>query len=242
MIVLIDIGNTRTKYCIVNEGKRSQQQAVLNNELSQKFLSKNFLDVRKIIVASVTHDNLTEEISTWCGLNQIVYQQVISEEKKKQVTSGYQVASQLGVDRWLTLVGAAEIYPNRNILIIDAGTATTIDLLAATGQHHGGWILAGVGTLISSVLADTSQVKANSIEKESLAFGLNTSENVYNAAWAATVGAIDLAISQVNKQGIDLDEVLITGGNSKLLSSLLTCKHRVSEELVFDGLEVYIEF
>lgn len=240
MIILIDIGNTRAKYCIVTEGKRSTQQAILNQNLSHHFLCENFSDATKIIVASVNHDRLADEISAWCQINKIVYQQVVSEAKKNNVITAYQNPNQLGIDRWLALIGAAEHFPNKNILIIDAGTATTIDFLAATGQHHGGWILAGINTLISSVLANTVQVQANNNEKESLAFGTNTSENVHNAAWAATVGSINLAISQVQQQGIILDEVIFTGGNGNLLSSLISYRSTVIDELVFTGLQAYI--
>jgi len=240
LIILVDVGNTRTKYSFVNNGKQNYQQAVLNKCLTNSFLSDKFIGASRIIVASVNHDEITDEISAWCQMNKISYLQVVSEDKKNNVVSGYKSTSQLGVDRWLTLIGAAEIFPNRNVLIIDAGTATTIDFLAATGKHQGGWILAGIDTLISSVLTNTAQVQANDKEKQSLAFGFNTSENVHNAAWAATVGSINLAIAQVQGQGIILDELIFTGGNGKLLSPLISHQSTIIEELVFRGLQAYI--
>ncbi|MBL4942660.1 MAG: type III pantothenate kinase [Colwellia sp.] len=240
MIVLIDIGNTRTKYCLVNEGKNSSQQALLNDHVNNEFLSDKFSHATKFLVASVSHNKLTDEIFAWCQLNKITYQRVVSEIKKNNVVTGYQEPSQLGVDRWLALVGAAALFPNKNILIIDAGTATTIDLLAADGQHQGGWILAGITTLINSVLADTVQVKVKTEERASLAFGTNTSENVHNAAWVATVAAVDSAISQAQQQGIIVDEVVFTGGNSGLLSSLVSHQNTIIEQLVFNGLQAYI--
>lgn len=240
MLVLLDIGNTRTKYCFVSNNQRTAQRTVLNQSLLTLFLSENFSGLTKVIVASVTNRGLTDKLSQWCQLNKINYQQVISEKKKGNVISGYKDPKQLGVDRWLALVGAAYLYSNQNLLIIDAGTATTVDLLAATGQHHGGWILAGIKTLISSVLAETSQVSANIFEKESIKFGTNTSENVHNAAWAATVGVIQLATSQLKVAGMQLDKIIITGGNANLLSSLIPDKNVVVEELVFIGLEAYL--
>ncbi|WP_159821659.1 type III pantothenate kinase [Colwellia sp. 20A7] len=240
MLVLLDIGNTRTKYCFVNQGKRSPQQAILNQSISNAFLCENFSSVLKVVVASVSNTAATDQINAWCLGNNIVYQQVYSEIKKNKIVSGYEDPNQLGVDRWLALIGAARLYPNKNLLIIDAGTATTIDFLLASGQHQGGWILAGVKLLISSVLSETTQVKANLEEKESLAFGFNTSENVHNAAWAATIGAIHLAISKIENQGLILDEVIITGGNGDSLAQLITHKSTVISELVFNGIEAYI--
>ncbi|MBL0710649.1 MAG: type III pantothenate kinase [Colwellia sp.] len=240
MIVLIDIGNTRTKYCLVDQGKRRAQQAISNECLSNKFLTTNFSCVNKLIVASVSHNKLTDKMSAWCRSHKIEYQRVVSEAKKDQVITAYQVPSQLGVDRWLTLIGAAKQFPNKNILIVDAGTATTVDLLTSNGQHQGGWILAGIKTLITSILAETEQVQAKDKEIESVAFGTNTSENVHNAAWAATIGAVNLAISQAQLKGFVLDEVIFTGGNGMLLSSLISFPNTVIEDLVFSGLQAYI--
>jgi len=240
MIILIDIGNTRTKYSIVSDNKRTPMTAISNELFTNDFFNKQFNNAFKMIVASVNHNKLTDELSAWCKINKVTYQRVISEVKKNNVLTGYQQPKKLGVDRWLALVGAAELLPNKNILIIDAGTATTIDLLAANGQHQGGWILAGITTLITSVLAETAQVQANDNEKESIAFGLDTSANVHNAAWAATAGTINLAISQAQQQGIPLDEVILTGGNGTLLSTLISQQSRVIDDLVLRGLQAYI--
>lgn len=241
MLILLDIGNTRTKFCFIDKGIRSAQQAILNDLISNTFLNDNFRGATKLLVASVSNKEVTDKIDVWCRNNNVIYQQIYSEIKKGKVNSGYKDPNQLGVDRWLALLGGAKRYPNKNILIIDAGTATTIDFLKASGQHQGGWILAGIKVLISSVLSETTQVKANQVEKESLVFGLNTSENVHNAAWAATVGAIQLAISNIEKQGDILDEVIITGGNGISLARLMAHKTTIITELVFDGLETYIE-
>jgi len=240
VIILIDIGNTRTKYRIVNETKSNAVQAISNTLLNNDFLSENFIHASKVIVASVSHNKLTDNIHTWCQTYKINYQRVVSESNKSKITNAYPQPSQLGVDRWLALIGAAELFPNENILIIDAGTATTVDLLASNGEHQGGWILAGITTLVTSVLAQTVQVHANDKEKESLAFGFNTSDNVHNAAWAATIGAVILAISQAQQQGFQLDQVIFTGGNGASLSSLITYESKVIDELVLIGLQAYI--
>ena len=240
MIVLLDIGNTRTKYCTIVNDIRSKHAVITNTAISPEFLTRHFKGAFRFIVASVSDKTITNEMKIWCDLSSVKFEQIISERKKSNVTSGYKIPTQLGVDRWLTLLGAARLYVNKNVLIIDAGTATTVDLLAATGQHQGGWILAGLTTLIKSVLADTSHVYANKKEQASIVFGVNTSENVHNAAWAATVGAIQIAIIQAEEQGFFLDEVIITGGNGKLLASIIKHKSKVFEDLVFIGMEAYL--
>lgn len=240
MIALVDIGNSRTKYCIHSYARRSTIASFDNELLSNKFLDSTFRKIDKLILACVSHNELAEKIKLWCSQNNIGYRQVVSEKSRNGVISAYDSPMQLGVDRWLTLIAASSLHPKKNILIVDAGTATTIDLLASNGEHKGGWILAGIDTLFSCVLDNTSQVQANAGKSASLTFGFNSSDNVNNATWAATVGAINLAILQSEHQGVAVDEVLLTGGNGLTLSSLLSCECTVIEDLVFVGLQAYI--
>jgi len=240
MIALVDIGNSRTKYCISSYGRRSAIESFDNELLSNEFLDATFSKIDKLIIACVSHNGLTDKIKLWCNKNKKDYQQVVSEKNKNGVISAYHCPMQLGVDRWLTLIAASSLHPRKNILVVDAGTATTIDLLASNGKHQGGWILAGIDTLFSCVLDKTSQVEANTGKPASLAFGFNSSDNVNNATWAATIGAINLAVAQSDRQDVVIDEILLTGGNGLTLSSLLSCECTVIEDLVFIGLEAYI--
>lgn len=240
MIALVDIGNSRTKFCVVIEGSRGPVKIISNELLSSDYLTECFDKADKLFVASVSRNELTDEIELWCQKYNISYQQVVSEKRRNDVISAYNQPTQLGVDRWLTLIGANALYSGKNTLIVDAGTATTIDLLAANGEHQGGWILAGIDTLFSCVLNNTTQVQAYIDKTANLSFGASSSENVNNATWAATVGAINLAIYQSDQQGVTIDEVLLTGGNGRVLASLLTHQCTVIEDLVFIGLQAYI--
>ena len=79
--LLIDIGNTRAKYCLIREGRRNTTKAVLTKNLTQQFLSDNFNEVSRLLVASVSHNEITERISDWCISNKILYEQIVSEKK-----------------------------------------------------------------------------------------------------------------------------------------------------------------
>lgn len=241
MIVLFDIGNTRTKFCIVKDDVREHSIAISNEKLSGNYLTEAFGGARKVLVASVGHNELADDINQWCQRHNVIYQQVVSEAKKNGIVSAYEDYTKLGIDRWLAIIGASYTFPQKNVLIIDSGTATTFDLLTSDGKHQGGWILAGVDMLITSVLANTTQVHANDNEQECTSFGKNTSENVHNAAWAATVGSVNMAIEESTELGINIDEIIVTGGNRKKLSSLIHNKASVIEDLVFIGLQTYIE-
>lgn len=68
-----------------------------------------------------------------------------SELRNGEVLNGYEQPGQLGVDRWLAMIGAAEMVKS-DCIVIDAGSAITLDLLRVDGQHLGGAILPGINT------------------------------------------------------------------------------------------------
>jgi len=248
MILLIDIGNSRTKYVHLISGELSATTQLNNDDFSAQYFVKYFSQASQIIVANVAKSALTDELATWCARQKISYKQVHSEQKKNTLISAYQEPTTLGIDRWLALLGTMHLYSQENVLIIDAGTATTVDLLAANGEHQGGWILAGINALFNSILSHSTLVHAKNKTTPSLAFGANTSDNVNNACWAATLGMIERAIEQAQQLG-EINRIILTGGDGKALTTLLLAQTTENilaveniqfiDNLIFFGLQEY---
>jgi type III pantothenate kinase len=239
MILLIDIGNSRTKYILADEISNEKAKGVNNDCISVEWLDSNFKEIKKIIIASVSADSILNLIIDWATINLIQFKLIESETKAYGVISSYQHPKQLGIDRWLAMIGAATLYSNKNILIIDAGTATTIDLLSAQGQHYGGWILPGIHLMFDSLVKHTSKINTPQALIASVAFGDDTDTNVNNACWAATIGAINLAIIQASRQLTIIDVILLTGGNASSVEKLLEYPSIIEDNLIFYGLERY---
>ena len=70
-----------------------------------------------------------------------------------RVVSGYRVPERLGVDRWLALLAAEARFPGRPCVVVDSGTALTVDIMAADGRHLGGYIAPGLETMAASLAA-----------------------------------------------------------------------------------------
>ena len=239
MKLLVDIGNTRTKYIDSRNICLNPSSIVVNTLLDSDWFSKNWQAVSHLIISNVNEISLTEKIRTWATLNDISCNFIQSEKSQFGVTSYYTEPSQLGVDRWLALLGAASIHPKKNILIVDTGSATTVDILANGKQHLGGWILPGIDMMYESLLSNTARIKSNKIEQPSLVFGASSSENVNNGCWAATVGLIEMAIIESERQLEKLDLILLTGGNAEKLSGLISRETQVVDNLIFHGLDRY---
>lgn len=245
MKILVDIGNTWLKYCQVSDKLEREFIAdnissIKANLISTQWLDAHWSKVRRIVVASVNQPTLIDTIKVWAEQKNIAIQIVVSEQQAFGVTSGYIKPERLGVDRWLALIGAQELSPRQNLIIIDAGTATTVDVLSANGQHLGGWILPGIDSMHRSVLKDTVQVNGQ-LKQANLSFANNTEDNVNNACWAATFGLIKVAIEQIKKLNLTLDDIILTGGNSLSLSKLLDVPHQCHEGLIFYGLQKYLK-
>ncbi len=253
MIILIDIGNSRAKYVLSENGKLSVTSQLDNNDFNSDYFLQYFSQASQVVVANVAEPALTTELNVWCVSKGIGFTQVHSEQQKNSLVSAYQKPTQLGIDRWLALLAATHLYPKKNVLIIDAGTATTVDLVSEHGQHQGGWILAGVNALFNSILSHSTLVHAESKTTPSLVFGDNTTDNVNNACWAATLGMINQAVTQAKQLGT-IEHIILTGGNGLALSKLLIADTKKTNEegasvgniqfienLIFYGLQEYCE-
>jgi type III pantothenate kinase len=241
MRLLIDIGNTQIKYVFQEVGTAALFSEVTYCEYAT-FLSKlaknTFSNVCTIIVANVKGNEIVAAIESWASKHNIYFLQVHSQEKAFGVCSSYQKSTHLGIDRWLALIAAHQLYPKQNVIIVDAGTATTIDLLNANGQHLGGWIMPGIQTMYDSLLSNTQKIIADPINIASVAFGVDSSECLNYGIWAMTIGSVKEAIVQANKN-INLDKIVLTGGNGQQIADLLAEDCELVPELLFHGLSCF---
>jgi len=238
MKLMIDIGNSRTKFVLIQDENTEQIQSIDNVKLTSTWFNANWQNVTQILIANVNQPIITHTLERWAAEKAIMINSIDSESERFGVINCYNEPKTLGIDRWLTLIGAANNYPNKNIVIIDSGTATTIDFLTLDGKHQGGWILPGINTLFDSILAKTSNVNATYIPSASITIGKSTSECVNSACWAATLGLIDVTIAQIKQSNV-IDEIIILGGNAKALASLLREPVIIDQYLVFSGLQHY---
>jgi type III pantothenate kinase len=250
-ILLIDIGNSRLKWAMAHSNGDLQsdfvdQGASMNdssNQLAQfDQISKN-QTIEKIICSSVISEDKTLTLKNHLKaiLPQASWFQINGVSAIEYLGSQYDQAEQLGTDRRAMALGAHQMFPGKNVLVVSAGTATTIDLITPT-HHMGGWILPGMALMTDALNLNTAQLPKVSTdqEKSSLSIGTNTNDAIYQGILASHLGAISIAQEYAKNQKIKLDLAILTGGNAKLLTSLpkeyssLPVHHE--EQLVLKGL------
>ena len=251
-ILLIDLGNTRLKWALApshgdmlsdftEQGFSTHDSP---NQLSQfDQLSKNQI-IEKIICSSVISEDKTLALKKHCQtiMPQAAWFQINGTSAIKHLGSQYDEAQQLGADRRSMALGAHEMFPGKHILVVGAGTATTIDLITPT-QYMGGWIFPGMSLMTSALNANTAQLPNVSTEDQasSLKIGTNTNDGIYQGILASHVGAITMAQEYVKNQQMTLDLMIVTGGNAKKLigylkDSLSPLIIHHEEQLVLKGL------
>jgi type III pantothenate kinase len=145
--------------------------------------------------------------------------------------AGYLDPDQLGDDRWLAMAGAL-MHTSPPLVVVDAGTAMTIDLVDAAGCHRGGWILPGLHSMQSQLLARTAVKKMPAVNAQ-LAPGLSTPAAMANGTLLALVGALNQVAKEPAWAG---SRWLLSGGDGQRLQSHLAFPTAWVENLVLDGL------
>ncbi len=248
-VLLLDVGNSRLKWGVLDDdqirrtGHISQQKireqglAVLTTRLPRR--------VDAVRASNVAGTSFGTRLSGVVGLHcnaDIHFAR--SEKRGWGVTNSYRQPRRLGVDRWVAMIGAwAET--ESACLIVDAGTAVTLDAIDDSGMHLGGQIIPGVETMLGSLSLATSDiplVRASSkhVAGEIRMFGRNTAAAVREGTQNAVAGAIERAIRTLRSNGYDPTIILTGGGASRILGVLDEAPlHRPN--LVLNGLAYMLE-
>ena len=160
----------------------------------------------------------------------------VSEANILGVKNGYHQPARLGADRWMVLLAADEI-ADGDALIIDAGSAITIDLLRADGQHLGGAILPGINTspeqferIFSHIDFDQSEITETAIP------GCSTEAAIHIDYRQPSIELIPELVNRWIQLLDDNASILLTGGDGSQIQRVLDRACRIVPDLVFRGM------
>jgi len=152
------------------------------------------------------------------------------------VTNGYHQPAAIGVDRWLAVVaGYNKVGP---AMVVDVGTATTIDFVDAQGAHLGGFIVPGRQLLQSCLLQGTEAVRIDTESKlTSTAIGRDTESALANGALLLLVRLIEAELVRARQLCQHSVTLLMCGGGARGVAAHLSCPFDIVPDLVLDGLD-----
>ena len=160
----------------------------------------------------------------------------VSAARTLEVKNAYPEPASLGDDRWLALIGAAELVAG-DCIVIDAGSAITVDLLCADGQHLGGAILPGFDTspetfkrIFNYIDFDDPGIERNS------APGCSTAAAIQLDYGNASQEKLPALVERWTQEYLNQATVLLAGGGAARAQALLSVPGRILPDLVFRGM------
>ncbi|HEY4732208.1 MAG TPA: type III pantothenate kinase [Gammaproteobacteria bacterium] len=245
MLLLLDVGNSRIKWAVHQDGKLGQTGAFSHKGKGLRGLASDaWNDIQKpdrVIVSNVIGRNFSGEFDEFVNtLWGVQAEYVKSSGTAFGVSNAYPEPGRLGADRWTALIAARHQF-NGDVCIIDCGTALTIDLLAANGQHLGGLIIPGLSMMRAMLMERTAGInmdQATSPGNPLAVLPSDTHEAVYAGTLYASIAVIDRVVADVSPVlGAGITRV-ITGGDAEFLSRLLKGKYHYEPDLVLKGLAI----
>lgn len=266
--LLIDAGNSSMKWALLDKGvlsemRRCMYEDTLPIKKYQEILSKQLeaFHIDTVVIVSVLGSSFIEKAKKLALQSSVSFIGVKSLDQLAGVSNAYNEPHKLGADRLVAMIGAHNLKDDllnstseqaiQASIVVDSGTATTIDAIDPYGQHLGGLILPGLDLCSQSLLTLTELLPVfskSTKEFEPKLFSVDTKQAIASGSFFGLSGAINDVCSKMekeirrdlkNKMGI---RKLICGGAAKQLLPQLSDDFLIKEDIIMQGLKIISEF
>ena len=236
--LIIDIGNTRTKIALFNQHDLMFSVAIEQLTVDHlKMLKDEHPQLTQAILSSVKP--VDDEILKYLSENFDVFIE-LDHQTELPIENLYQTPETLGKDRLAAAVGANELFPDQNLLIIDAGTAITYDLVSEKNQFVGGNISPGLQMRFKALNHFTGKLPLVSYSDEFQTIGKNTTDAIRSGVQNGILYEIAQTIELFNKNYQNL-QIVMTGGDSIFFDKKLNYSIFVHFNITLIGLNRILE-
>jgi len=234
MILAIDAGNSRVKWGWHDGSRWSSlstvsliEFAAANHDVNP--FAATHENPERIVISNVAGDGAHQLLINWTSIFDAEPLWLKGEAERCGVRSRYDRPEQLGPDRWAALVAARALHQGP-CLVVNAGTATTADVLSAGGEFLGGLILPGVDLMRFVLHEHTGRLPLQ--EGQFVQTPRNTVDAIETGCRHAQAGAVE-RMFRVAGAGA---QCLVSGGAGMALIGQLGVPSRYVENLVLEGL------
>ena len=245
-IIAIDIGNSETNVGVGNSTKwesyrYTTRKTITSDELLMMF--KTTIDLSKlndkavdgVIVCSVVPqitDSVVSAISEFTTKDVLVVGPGIKTGLKVNIDN----PKELGPDRIANSVGGFK-KTNKEVVIVDLGTATTFDVVNSNKEYLGGSIAPGIKISLDALISKTSSLKSVELKEPDKVIGKNTYEAIQSGLVLGHASMIDSMLEKIVLESNLSPGVVITGGLGTLIQPVLNVNSSYEKNLTLDGLE-----
>jgi type III pantothenate kinase len=232
MNLVIDIGNTQIKVAVFQQTILIFKDQFLSDEVISRVLSiTEQYTINRAIISHVT--NLDRSVIL--ELEKLVNLIELNHQTKLPFSNKYLTPKTLGVDRLALVAGAKGQFPNKNVLIIDAGSCITLDFLNQDGTYFGGDISPGIEMRYKAVNHYTANLpllqKADVLPE----LGDCTNNAIHRGILNGVIQEIEGVIGQYKRKYQKLT-VVLTGGDTIFLAKNLKSSIFAIPNFLLEGL------
>ena len=238
MNLAIDIGNSLAKLAVIENG---QVVDFLKTDRPDAAFVAGVLDANPAIDAAIAISCRTADSEVETGKAYIL--STLDGSVPVPIENRYATPETLGPDRLAAAVGAWTLYPGRNILIVDFGTAITIDFVTERGEYLGGNISPGADTRFRALnrFTDTLPLCSFPQQEKPTLLGDSTRSAIESGVVNGIVYEIEGYIRDLEQRYEDL-RIVFTGGESDFFAKRLKNTIFATYDLVAYGLNRILEY
>ena len=239
MNLVIDVGNTLIKFGVFDSGKLifKETSSLTNYSYTIEGIVASYPKVSDAVL-SIVGSFSSEHLNTTEKYFKVFH---VNKDILFPFTANYKTPDTLGIDRMVLAASACFLYPNKNVLVIDAGTCITYDFITEHGSYEGGAISPGIRLRYQSLNDYTDKLPLLDIEAPEHFVGKSTKESIHSGIVYGVAYEIDGTIDQYTKNFKDLT-VILTGGNADFLRDKLKNSIFANSNFLSEGLNFLFEY
>ena len=239
MNLIIDIGNSRTKYAIFEHSEEIHFESSTIPEIPKiRKLKIDFQSISQTIISAT--GNVSEDFIRYC---QSIFPKVLVFSYKTQLPFRfeYKTPATIGLDRLAGIAGAQKLFPDKNVLIIDVGTAITFDVKNSNNIFRGGNISPGMMMRFKALNKFTDKLPLVTPNEKTSFLGDSTNQAIANGVINGIIYEIEGMIAETEKKYNDLT-VILTGGDTSFFDNKLKKTIFVFQNLINIGLDIILNY
>ena len=238
MDLCVDIGNTNLKWARYENGVLGSVHSLRHDSRETRELEAAWgalprpVRIRVANVAGATAHRMLADATRRLWQRSPRFAQ--PRQRAYGVTIAYEEPQRLGVDRWLALV-AIQNAGMTPALVLDCGTAVTLDAIDGSGNHLGGLIVPGLRMMWDSLFAGT-RIPVLPFKEHRAMLGRATDECIAGGALQAIAGMTERVRHRLHSgNGMQL-QIVVTGSDARKIGEQLELTHVYEPDLVLQGL------
>ena len=239
MNLVIDIGNTRIKLAIFDGSVLVLTEVLDDLRVDHiQTLKAKYPQLNNVISSTVRDYPIGVQDFLSKSFNQFIE---FSHHTPVPITNLYKTPETLGLDRLAAAIGGASLFPNQNLLIIDAGTAITYEIVTSKNEYLGGNISPGLETRFKSLHQYTQKLPLVRAKENFAEIGTDTESAIRAGVQLGLFYEIEQYTHTLRADYEDT-QVIITGGDAKFFDKRLKNSIFVNFNLTLLGLNRILEY